>query len=34
MSVERKWAFRVEHILEAIAKMQRYTMDAVAAVIA
>jgi hypothetical protein len=25
MSVERKWAFRIEHILEAIAKIQRYT---------
>jgi len=25
MSVERKWAFRIAHILEAIAKIQRYT---------
>lgn len=25
MSVERKWAFRIEHILAAIAKIQRYT---------
>jgi uncharacterized protein with HEPN domain len=25
MSVEKKWAFRIEHILEAIAKIQRYT---------
>lgn len=25
MSVRRKWHFRIEHILEAIAKIQRYT---------
>jgi len=25
MSVERKWAFRIEHILAAIIKIQRYT---------
>jgi uncharacterized protein with HEPN domain len=25
MSVERKWAFRIEHMLEAIVKIQRYT---------
>jgi uncharacterized protein with HEPN domain len=25
MSSERKWAYRIEHILDAIAKIQRYT---------
>jgi uncharacterized protein with HEPN domain len=25
MSAERKWTFRIEHILDAIAKIQRYT---------
>ena len=26
-SSERKWAFRIEHILDAIAKIQRYTAN-------
>jgi len=25
VSAERKWAFRIEHVLEAIAKIRRYT---------
>ena len=27
MSLERKWAYRIEHILDAIAKIQRYTAN-------
>ena len=27
MSVDKRWQMRIEHILEAISKIQRYTMD-------
>ncbi len=27
MSLEREWTFRIEHIVDAIEKIQRYTAD-------